>query len=99
MPDVDPVARADMAASRSVDRRTLLVGAAGAVAAVGLSGPARAAGHATSVAAGSGPRFDPDLARQLQRALRDALRDPGIHAPGAILHVQSPRLGRWTGVA
>jgi D-alanyl-D-alanine carboxypeptidase len=99
MPDVDLVARADMAASRSFDRRTLLVGAAGALAAVELSGPARAAGHATSVVARSGPRFDPDLARQLQRALRDALRDPSTHAPGAILHVQSPRLGGWTGVA
>ena len=62
------------------------MGAAGAVAAVGLSGPARAAGHAGSVAAMSGPRFDRELARELQRALRDALRDPSVHAPGAILH-------------
>src|SRR3954466_3920071 len=78
--------------STAVDRRTLLVGAAGYLVAAGLSGPARAAGHA-------GPRLDPRLARQLQQALRAALRDPSIHAPGAILHVQSPRLGRWTGAA
>ena len=99
MPDDDlaPVAAGD--GSRAVDRRTLLVGAAGALAAAGLSAPARAARHATSVAAPSGPRFDPDLARQLQQALHDALRDPNIRAPGAILHVQSPKLGRWTGVA
>jgi D-alanyl-D-alanine carboxypeptidase len=87
------------AGSHAIDRRTLLVGAAGALAVAGLSGPSRAAGHATSAAARSGPRFDPELARQLQQALDDALRDPSIHAPGAILHVQSPRLGRWTGVA
>jgi D-alanyl-D-alanine carboxypeptidase len=97
MPDIDLAPVPEGAASWSVDRRTLLVGAAGALAAVGLSGPARAAGYATSVA--SGPRFDPALARGLQRALRDALRDPSIHAPGAILHVQSPTLGRFTGVA
>src|SRR5215208_5010659 len=30
---------------------------------------------------------------------RAAPRDPGTTAPGAILHVRSPRLGRWTGVA
>jgi D-alanyl-D-alanine carboxypeptidase len=96
MPDLDPVPRADGAASRSIDRRTLLVGAAGAVAAAGLSGPA-AAGYARSMAAG--PPFDPALARQLQRALRAALRDPSTHAPGAILHVRSAKLGAWTGVA
>lgn len=30
----------------------------------------------------------------MQNALHDAVRDPSIHAPGAILHVQSPKLGR-----
>jgi|tagenome__1003787_1003787.scaffolds.fasta_scaffold20893001_2 D-alanyl-D-alanine carboxypeptidase len=78
--------------STAVDRRTLLVGAAGYLVAAGLSGPARAAGHA-------GPRLDPRLARELQNALRAALRDPSIRAPGAILHVNSPTLGRWTGAA
>jgi D-alanyl-D-alanine carboxypeptidase len=87
------------ATSRLVDRRTLLVGAAGSLAAAGLQRPARAAGYATSMPALSGTRFDPDLARRLQRVLRDALRDPSITAPGAILHVRSPTLGAWTGVA
>jgi len=99
MPDVELTPVGDGAASHSVDRRTLMVGAAGTVAAAGLSGPARAAADAVSLAARSRPRFDPDLARQLQRALREALRDPGTTAPGAILHVRSPRLGRFTGVA
>ncbi|WP_259310585.1 serine hydrolase domain-containing protein [Capillimicrobium parvum] len=89
----------DGGASRSLNRRTLLVGAAGALAAAGLSAPVRAAAHRALVAASSGPRFDPALARQLQRALHDALRDPSIHAPGAILHVRSAKLGAWTGVA
>jgi D-alanyl-D-alanine carboxypeptidase len=99
MPDVGLAPLANDAARRFVDRRTLLVGAAGALAAAGLSGPARAAGSATSLAARAGPRFDPGLARRLQRALRDALRDPSTQSPGAILHVQSPKLGRWSGVA
>ena len=98
MSDIELARLADGAASHSVDRRTLLAGAAGTVAAAGLSGPA-AAGHAVSLAGRSLPRFDPDLARELQRALRSALRDPGTTAPGAILHVRSPRLGRWTGAA
>ena len=99
MPDDDlaPVAAGD--GSGAVDRRTLLVGAAGALAAAGLSGPARAAGSGTSLPARAGPRFDPDLARELRQALHDALRDPSTHAPGAILHVQSPKLGRWSGAA
>jgi D-alanyl-D-alanine carboxypeptidase len=95
MPDVDLAALAE-GASRSVDRRTLLVGAAGALAGAGLGRPARAAGYATSQPAGR--RFDSALARRLQRVLRDALRDPSTHFPGAILHVQSPTLGTWTGV-
>ena len=86
------------AASRSVDRRTLLLGAAGALAATGLSWPTSAAGRATSVAAQPSRRFDPVLARQLQRALHDALGNPDARFPGAILHVESPTLGAWTGV-
>ena len=74
-------------------------GAFVSLASVGPSGSARAAGRAGSVVARSGPRFDPDLARELQRALRDALSAPSVHAPGAILHVRSRRLGRWTGAA
>jgi D-alanyl-D-alanine carboxypeptidase len=98
MSDVDLTPLGDGSASRSLDRRTLLLGAAGGLAAAGLPWPARAEGFATS-AARRPPRFDPVLARRLQRVLRDALRDPNTHFPGAILHVQSPRLGSWTGVA
>jgi D-alanyl-D-alanine carboxypeptidase len=99
MPDVGLSPVANGAASRVVDRRTLPVGAAGALAGAGLSGPARAAGHATSLAARTGPRFDPNLARRLRQALHDALRDPSTQSPGAILRVQSPKLGRWSGAA
>lgn len=87
------------AGGRAVDRRTLLVGAAGTLAAAGLSGPAGAIGRVASGASRSARRFDPALARQLEKVLRTALRDPSVHAPGAILHVRSPELGRWTGVA
>src|SRR4051794_15258858 len=99
MPNVGVAPVSNGAASRLIDRRTLLVGAAGALAAAGLSGPARAVGSATSVASRAARGFDPALARQLEKALRTALRDPNVHAPGAILHVRSPTLGRWTGVA
>jgi hypothetical protein len=75
-----------------VDRRTLLLGAAATLAAIGLAWPARAAGHATSLRARD-PRFGPVLARRLQRVLHDARSDPSTHFPGAILHVQSPTLG------
>jgi D-alanyl-D-alanine carboxypeptidase len=99
MPEVDLTPLADGAASGFVNRRTLLLGAAGALGAVGLSRPARAAEYPMSVAASSSPRFDPALARRLQRVLRRARQDPSTHFPGAILHVDSPRLGTWTGVA
>jgi D-alanyl-D-alanine carboxypeptidase len=95
--DVDLTPLADGSSSGSVDRRTLLLGAAGGLAAAGFAWPARAEGFATSVAARRRPRFDPVLARRLQRVLRDALRDPSTHFPGAILHVQSPALGNWAG--
>ena len=98
MPDVELAPSDDGAAKHAVDRRTLLLGA-GALAVAGLSRPSRAAGQATPAASPSDPRFDPGLAGRLQQALDDALRDPRTRAPGVILHVQSPTLGTWTGVA
>ena len=97
--DVALATLADGATSRSVDRRTLLLGAAGGLAVVGLRAqPVRASRYARSVAAQHHRRFDPLLARQLQQVLREAHRDPSTHFPGAILHVDSPTLGAWTGV-
>ena len=87
------------AASRSINRRTLLLGAAGGLTVIGIRPPARAMGYATSVAPSRGPGFDPELARRLQEVLHEALRDPSTHFPGAILHVDSPRLGSWTGAS
>ena len=89
----------EAAAGRCIDRKTLLLGAAGALAAAGLGRPADVAADGTSDSPSSASRFDPVLARRLQRVLRDALRDPATHAPGAVLHVRSPSLGAWTGVA
>src|SRR3954453_23278869 len=84
------------AASRFIDRRTLVLGAAGALAAAGLGGAARGAGPGTSLAGRAGPRDDPDLARPLRQALHAALRDPSTLSPGAILRVQRPKLGCWS---
>ncbi|HEV7752240.1 MAG TPA: serine hydrolase domain-containing protein [Baekduia sp.] len=99
MPDDHAAPAAGDAGGRALDRRTLLMGAAGTLAAAGLSGPAGAWAHGTSVASRAARRFDPALARQLQKTLRTALRDPSVHAPGAILHVRSPTLGHWSGAA
>jgi D-alanyl-D-alanine carboxypeptidase len=98
MPDVDVAGLVDRVADGSLDRRTLLVGAAGTLAAAALGGPGRAAGSAAS-AASRRPRLDPALARALRQALHDALNDPATGFPGAVLHVHSPTLGAWTGVA
>jgi D-alanyl-D-alanine carboxypeptidase len=98
MPDVDFAAIWDDSESFAVDRRTLLT-AAGTLAIAGLSGPARATARMPSTADRSGPPFDPALARRLRRALRDALSDPSVSAPGAILHVRGRKLGAWTGVS
>jgi D-alanyl-D-alanine carboxypeptidase len=92
MPDVEPPP------GRTFDRRTLLVGATGALALARLGGPARAAGPA-ALPARRGPGVDPALVRELQRALHTGLSDTATNFPGAILHVQSPKLGAWTGVA
>ena len=75
------------------------MGAAGALAAAGLSGPARAAGHATSVAArpGRGLTRNSRVSSSRRCTTRFAIR--ARNAPGAILHVQSPKLGRWSGAA
>jgi D-alanyl-D-alanine carboxypeptidase len=98
MPDMD-YSVIDVAGNYSVSRRVLLAGAFAAPAVAGRNGPAHAAGAAATAAGRSHPHFDPGLARRLQQVLRDALADPNTHAPGAILHVQGPRLGAWTGVA
>ncbi len=99
MPDVDVGLDAESGVPGFVDRRTLLLGAAGTFAAVGLGWPVHADGYVSSLAAARRPRFDPVLARRLQRVLRDAVRDPATHFPGVILRVTSPTLGTWTGVA
>src|SRR3954470_14362101 len=98
-PDGRFAAAEDRAAGGSLDRRSLLLAAAGGLAAAGLSNPARAASEVASLAARSGAGIDPALARRLRRVLHDALRDPSTKARGAILGVKSPKLGGGTGAA
>src|SRR3954453_20790310 len=91
-PDVELNPVADEAAMGSIDRRTPLVGAADALVAAGLTEP-----RDTPVC------WRPDRRRASPRPWRvssrrycTALHDPSMHAPGGILHVRSPKLGRWT---
>lgn len=99
MPVVELLPTSPRPGSRpSLDRRTLLLATAGVLAAAALQRASRAEGSAAWVAARRRPRFDPVLARRLQRALEDARRDPSTHFPGGVLHVGSPTLGSWTGV-
>jgi D-alanyl-D-alanine carboxypeptidase len=88
MPDLDAAPLAQRVGAMALDRRTLLVGAAGAVAAARLGPPALAEGR----------RFDAALARRLRGVLHDALKGADPHAPGAILHVRDLR-SSWTGAA
>jgi D-alanyl-D-alanine carboxypeptidase len=83
----------------AIDRRTLLMSAAGALAAAAMSAPTGASAFTPSGLRSVAKGFDADLARKLQAVLHAVLRDPGVRAPGVILHVRSPALGRWTGTA
>jgi hypothetical protein len=83
MPAAEPAPAGDGTASRCVDRRTLLVGVAGALAAAGLSGPARAAGRVTPAR--------PGPARALTRPWRVGLRR--CCAPRCAIPECTPREG------
>src|SRR5438876_1113145 len=96
MPDADSI---DGSGSKSVARRTILVGAVGALVTAGLGRPMRAAASPARATAHRRTHFDRDLERRLQQALRDGLADPNTYAPGAILHVQGPHIRSWTGTA
>ena len=91
IPDGDGRPLADGLGGRLVDRRTLLLGAAGGLAAAGAWSPTRSEGFATSPAARRGRRLNPVLARRLQQVLHDALRAPSTHFPGAIPARRQPQ--------
>src|SRR5436190_2061128 len=92
-------AAADGPGSRAIDRRTALVGAAGALFGVALQWPSRARAGAASLDSLLEVRFDPVLARRLQRALDHAVAGSRGRIPGAILHVERAGQGSWTGTA
>jgi D-alanyl-D-alanine carboxypeptidase len=88
---------ADGLAGRAVDRRTVLAGAAGVLLGVALRWPSQAGGRVASPVAGG--RFDPVLARRLQRVLDRVVAASRGTIPGVILHVERARGGSWTGTA
>src|SRR4051794_14994144 len=85
--------------SRSFDRKTLVVSAAGALLAAALGGSARAATSAASAAPVARAQFDPALAHRLQQVLDDAVASSGGKVPGAILHAEHTDRGSWMGAA
>ena len=40
-----------------------------------------------------------DIASQLQTALEGVVQNPNTNFPGAVLHLQSPEIGTWSGAA
>ena len=94
---VDAYLDPDAHESHSFDRRTLVVGAGGALVAAALGGSARAA-HASS-AGSARAQFDPALAHRLQQVLDDVVASSGGKVPGAILHAERTGRGSWTGAA
>jgi D-alanyl-D-alanine carboxypeptidase len=92
-------AAADGHASRAVDRRTVLAGAAGVLLGVALRWPSQAGGRVASPESVTGGRFDPVLARRLQRVLDRVVAASRGTIPGVILHVERARGGSWTGTA
>jgi len=97
--NVDASLHLDAHQIHSLDRRKLLVGAAGALVAAALGGSARAAQIAASAGPVARAQFDPALAHRLQRVLDDVIADSGGKVPGAILHSERTRHGSWTGTA
>jgi D-alanyl-D-alanine carboxypeptidase len=86
-------------ASRLLDRKTVLTGAAGTLFGVALGWPSLAGAGVASGESLMNGRFDPVLAGRLQRALDDAVAGSKGRIPGAILHVERVGQGSWTGTA
>jgi D-alanyl-D-alanine carboxypeptidase len=89
----------DAPANHSFDRRTLVVGAAGALVVAALGGSARAADFVSSAGRVARAQVDPALARRLQQVLDDAVAGSGGKLPGAILYSELIGRGSWTGAA
>jgi D-alanyl-D-alanine carboxypeptidase len=85
--------------NRSLNRRAMLTGAAGAWLGVTLAWPVQAeAGTATPEAHADAP-FDPLLARRLQQTLEDAVAASNGGIPGTILYVEQASQGSLAGAA
>src|SRR5215217_4186239 len=92
-------ATADGSASRAVNRRTVLVGAAGALSGIALTRPSQVWGHAAAPAVLADSPFDPTRARQLQAILDDMVAASAGSIPGVVLYVEHDGHGSWTGAS
>jgi D-alanyl-D-alanine carboxypeptidase len=97
--NVDASLHLDAHESHSFDRRTLVVGAAGALVAAAFGGSARASRLAASAGTVPHAQFDPALARRLQHVLDDVIASSGGKVPGAVLHSERTNRGSWSGAA
>ena len=85
--------------NRSLDRRAMLTGAAGALLGVTLAWPIQAEAETATPEARADAPFDPRLARRLQQALDDAVAASNGGIPGTILYVEQAGQGSWAGAA
>src|SRR5215218_9928835 len=92
-------ATADGIAGRTINRRTALAGAFGALFGIALTRPSQVWGHAATLTASADASFGPTLARRLQTILDDAVASSGGSIPGALLHVEHDVHGSWTGAS
>src|SRR5262245_59161225 len=86
-------------ATRAIDRRMVLAGAAGAVLGGALAGPSRAGARTATRPSPVTEGFDSALARRLQQALDDVVATSNGGIPGALLHVEAMGHGSWAGAA
>jgi D-alanyl-D-alanine carboxypeptidase len=89
----------DGAASRAIDRKAVLVGAAGGLFGITLAWPPLAGAGVASGESVAGGRFDPVLAGRLQQALDGAVAGSKGTIPGVILYAHRPGDGSWAGTA
>jgi D-alanyl-D-alanine carboxypeptidase len=91
--------KAKRSASRVIDRRTLLIGATGALLGAAFTRPSLTGAHTATPASGAGTAPDPAFAARLQQALDDVIAATNGAVPGVLLHVELAGRDSWSGAS